>query len=119
MSDFHLLSRAPNRTEFMLNLQQLMIKYNGTLPGSDIPNSVVGDGAFWTLVIGMLAMGLATDPYQIFKYAKKPVGPLIGMFCQFVIMPCIAMIFLSLASIGTYEALVIMLYGCAPGGGIR
>ena len=67
----------------------------------------------------MLAMGLATDPAQVLKYLKKPVGPLIGMLCQFVIMPCLAMIFLSAASIGTYEALVIMLYGCAPGGGIR
>ena len=67
----------------------------------------------------MLAMGLATDPAQVLKYLKKPVGPLIGMLCQFVIMPCLAMIFLAAAKIGTYEALVIMLYGCAPGGGIR
>ena len=67
----------------------------------------------------MLAMGLATDPTQVLKYLKKPVGPLIGMLCQFVIMPCLAMIFLAAAKIGTYEALVIMLYGCAPGGGIR
>lgn len=103
----------------MTNLEELINKYNGSLPGSSIPISAVSDGAFWTLVIGMLAMGLATDPHQIFKYVKKPVGPLIGMLCQFVIMPCIAMIFLSIASIGTYEALVIMLYGCAPGGGIR
>ena len=103
----------------MLGLQGLMIKYNGSLPGSDIPNAVVGDGAFWTLAVAMLAMGLATDPAQMFKYVKKPVGPLIGMLCQFVIMPCLAMIYISAASIGTYEALVIMLYGCAPGGGIR
>ena len=39
----------------------------------------------------MLAMGMTTDPHQMLKYLKKPVGPLIGVFCQFLIMPCITM----------------------------
>ena len=47
---------------------------------------------FQTLVIGMLAMGMTTDPMQMLKYLKKPVGPLIGVLCQFLIMPCITMI---------------------------
>ena len=37
-------------------------------------------------------MGLTTNPWQMLKYIKKPVGPAIGVFCQFLIMPCITMI---------------------------
>ena len=37
-------------------------------------------------------MGLTTNPWQMLKYIKKPVGPLVGVFCQFLVMPCITMI---------------------------
>jgi predicted Na+-dependent transporter len=70
-------------------------------------------------VLATFAMGLATDPHRMLQYVKKPIGPLIGMACQFGLMPCIAIAFISTVPIGTYEALVIILYGCAPGGGLR
>ena len=80
---------------------------------------MVSCGSLWSCILGMLAMGLATDPYKILKYAKKPIAPLIGMICQFAIMPSIAIVYLAAIDTGTYEALVIMLYSCSPGGGLR
>jgi len=69
-------------------------------------------------VIGMLGMGMTTDPWQMLQYIKKPVGPIIGLICQFLIMPCITMIAIKVVNFASYETLAVMLYGCAPGGGI-
>lgn len=113
-----LYDKSPTPTEFFTKYTELLAKYNGTLPGAGIPANIVKDGAFWSLVIGMLAMGLATNPWKVLKYAKRPLGPSIGVVCQFLIMPCITMVAVAAVNFGGYEALVIMLYGCAPGGGI-
>merc|ERR1711937_706861 len=57
----------------------------------------------------MLAMGMTTDTHQMLKYLKKPVGPLIGVFCQFLIMPCITMAAIKIVNFAS-EILVISYY---------
>ena len=43
---------------------------------------------------------------------------LIGLLCQFLIMPCIALVAIKTGIFGPYETLIVMLYGTCPGGGI-
>ena len=45
-------------------------------------------------------------------------GVLIGLLCQFLIMPCIALVAIKTGIFGPYETLIVMLYGTCPGGGI-
>ena len=82
----------------MTSLMMLMAKYNGTLPGDHISNLVIRDCSFWILIVGMFGVGLNTNPCRMLKYVKRPIGPLIGVFCQFVIMPCVTIASMKIAN---------------------
>merc|ERR1711953_1450717 len=66
----------------------------------------------------MFAMGLTVDLKKMLKILKRPWGVLIGLLCQFLIMPCIALVAIKTGIFGPYETLIVMLYGTCPGGGI-
>ena len=70
------------------------------------------------MVLGMLAMGLAVDLPAMVRILKRPWGVIIGLICQFVIMPVVAVIAIKTGLFGPYETLVIILYGTCPGGGV-
>ena len=81
--------RVPNASEFSQSVALAMMANNGSLPGDEIPIEVIRDISFWTLIVGMFGVGLGTDPMKMIKYAKIPIVPIIGVLCQFIIMPCI------------------------------
>jgi len=76
--------------------------------------------AYFSTIIIMIGMGCSIDILQCWECLKKPWGVLVGVTCQFFIMPCIALglgvAFTS--SISSYQALVILLMGCSPGGSL-
>ena len=47
---------------------------------------------------------------------QKPVGPLIGLFCQFIMMPVFSYFLGWLFLETNYEQLGLLLLGCSPGG---
>ena len=47
---------------------------------------------------------------------QRPVGPAIGMFCQFLLMPLFSYLLGWLLLSTTYERLGLLLLGCSPGG---
>ena len=47
---------------------------------------------------------------------KRPVGPAIGMVCQFLMMPCLAYLLGWLFLQTRYERLGLLLLGTSPGG---
>ena len=47
---------------------------------------------------------------------QRPVGPLIGMFCQFVLMPLFSYLLGWLLLPTKYERLGLLMLGCSPGG---
>ena len=47
---------------------------------------------------------------------KRPVGPAIGMVCQFGVMPCLAYLLGWLFLETKYERLGLLLLGTSPGG---
>merc|ERR1719348_1545300 len=61
-------------------------------------------------------MGLEIDLAVVWTCIKRPIGPAIGLFCQFIIMPCNAY-FLGWLFLETpYERLGLLLLGSSPGG---
>ena len=47
---------------------------------------------------------------------QRPIGPAIGLFCQFIIMPCNAYFLGWLFLETSYERLGLLLLGSSPGG---
>ena len=70
------------------------------------------------MVIGMLAMGLAVDLKAMLRVLKRPSGIAIGLICQFLIMPVVGLVAVKTGFFGPYEALMVILYGTCPGGGV-
>jgi len=68
------------------------------LQGENISTEAIRDASFWIVVLGIFGVGLRTDPRRMVKYAKLPIGPLIGIVCQFTIMPSIAMAAVKIAN---------------------
>ena len=88
------------------------------LPGAKINAKSLQVVQICAMVIGMLAMGLAVDLRAMVKILKRPWGVVIGLICQFLIMPLVGFAAVKTGFFGPYEVLVIMLYGTCPGGGV-
>jgi len=94
------------------------MKYNGTAPGDEIPASLPVKMSVGSFVVAMFGMGLATNARDMWTSGKKlAFGAGIGLFCQFLIMPCVAMVAIAAGVFSNDEALIIMLMGACPGGG--
>ena len=50
------------------------------------------------------------------SWFQRPIGPLIGMFCQFVLMPVFSYLLGYLLLTTKYERLGLLMLGCSPGG---
>ena len=60
----------------------------------------------------------AVDLQAMVRILKRPWGIAIGLLCQFLIMPLVGLAAVKTGFFGSYEILVIMLYGTCPGGGV-
>ncbi|XP_045607786.2 ileal sodium/bile acid cotransporter [Procambarus clarkii] len=71
-------------------------------------------------LVGILyfCMGATLDLQVVKEIVKKPVGPIIGLFCQYVLMPLIAFVLgLILFSDDSLLRLGLFINGSSPGGG--
>jgi len=64
----------------------------------------------------MLGMGSATDWKQVIRHAWPPIGILIGMTCQFLLLPALGTFLAWLFSLTPYEAMGVLMISCSPGG---
>ncbi|XP_069995515.1 hepatic sodium/bile acid cotransporter [Penaeus vannamei] len=123
-----------------LNVSALFIGYNKVrVTLFDRQDVVVGEGTLdmsvllsyqklndiFTLAIGILVavvyvnMGATMNLEIIKNISKKPIGPLLGIVCQYLFMPLIAFGLGKLAFPGNVLAqLGMFLTGCSPGGGL-
>jgi len=89
----------------------------GKSKGEETLTLVVGIGMNIFLAIAMLVMGCDLEFDIILAYLKKPIGPIIGLCCQFLGMPLISYglgyIFLSDQPVARLGLLMI---GSSPGG---
>ena len=55
---------------------------------------------------------------QIMQHARKPMGVLIALSGQFIIMPACAFGLTQLFGLETYAAIAVLICGCCPGGNL-
>ncbi|WP_026459239.1 bile acid:sodium symporter family protein [Schaalia vaccimaxillae] len=70
----------------------------------------------WALGIIMFGMGLTLTVPDFALVVKRPLPVLIGVLAQFIIMPTIAFLLVTVFNLPEAVAVGVILVGCAPGG---
>ncbi|CAL4128892.1 unnamed protein product, partial [Meganyctiphanes norvegica] len=70
-----------------------------------------------SMVILMITMGLDLNWKKVLESLRKPVGCLIAIFCQFIMLPALTFTLIMIFPIDPYSALGILILSCCPGGG--
>jgi len=79
-------------------------------------NLLVNVGMSVGLGLALLIMGMEIETEQVLEVVKKPIGPIVGFCCQFIVMPLTAYGLGYLLLDTNYERLGLLLLGCCPGG---
>lgn len=69
-----------------------------------------------TVVITMVAMGTDISWNQIWEHIRRPFGILIGMFCQFLVMPLAGFAYKNIFRLDSEVATGLLIISCCPGG---
>ncbi|KAK2835883.1 hypothetical protein Q5P01_016367 [Channa striata] len=70
------------------------------------------------LCFTMLGLGCTVDVSQLGEHVRRPVGVLLSLVCQFVIMPLVAFLLALAFSLEDVAAMAVLLCGCCPGGNL-
>lgn len=70
------------------------------------------------LCFTMLGLGCTVDVSQLGEHIRRPVGVLLALVCQFVIMPLVAFLLALTFSLDDVAAVAVLLCGCCPGGNL-
>ncbi|XP_023211375.1 ileal sodium/bile acid cotransporter-like [Centruroides sculpturatus] len=70
------------------------------------------------IIMMMIAMGTDISWNQIYTGIRKPVGPAIGLFCQFIIMPLIGFLYNIIFQFESSLAAGLLIISCCPGGAV-
>lgn len=70
------------------------------------------------LCFTMLGLGCTVDISQLGEHIRRPVGVLLALVCQFVIMPLVAFLLALAFSLDDVAAMAVLLCGCCPGGNL-
>ncbi|KAJ0032196.1 hypothetical protein NQD34_002277 [Periophthalmus magnuspinnatus] len=70
------------------------------------------------LCFTMLGLGCTVDVAQLGEHVRKPIGVLLALVCQFVIMPLVAFLLALAFSLDDVAAMAVLLCGCCPGGNL-
>ncbi|XP_077574009.1 sodium/bile acid cotransporter 4 [Stigmatopora nigra] len=70
------------------------------------------------LCFTMLGLGCTVDVGQLGQQLRRPVGVLLAVLCQFVIMPLVAFLLALAFSLDDVAAVAVLLCGCCPGGNL-
>lgn len=70
------------------------------------------------LCFTMLGLGCTVDVSQLGEHIRRPVGVLLALVCQFVIMPLVAFLLALIFSLEDVAAMAVLLCGCCPGGNL-
>lgn len=70
------------------------------------------------LCFTMLGLGCTVDVSQLGDHIRRPIGVLLALICQFVIMPLVAFLLALAFSLEDVAAMAVLLCGCCPGGNL-
>lgn len=92
IGDAYIVARAivAGKSYLALGVRILVLRESGVV------DLIFRIGLIILLILATFFMGCEVDINVIKSYAKKPVGPILGFCCQFVIMPAVSSIYLSL-----------------------
>lgn len=68
------------------------------------------------LILSYVSMGSTMNWESIWSRLKKPYGVVIGLLCQFALMPLLAFALAKMLKLDNYAALGLVIIGCCPGG---
>uniref|UniRef100_A0A674K814 Solute carrier family 10 member 6 n=1 Tax=Terrapene triunguis TaxID=2587831 RepID=A0A674K814_9SAUR len=66
----------------------------------------------------MLGLGCTVELSQLGGQLRRPVGVLLALLCQFVLMPLLAFLLALLFALDEVAAVAVLLCGCCPGGNL-
>lgn len=70
------------------------------------------------LCFTMLGLGCTVEVNQLGEHIRRPIGVLLALVCQFVIMPLVAFLLALAFSLDDVAAIAVLLCGCCPGGNL-
>ncbi|KAJ8277124.1 hypothetical protein GJAV_G00071730 [Gymnothorax javanicus] len=70
------------------------------------------------LCFTMLGLGCTVEVSQLGEHIRRPIGVLLALVCQFVIMPLVAFLLALTFSLDDVAAIAVLLCGCCPGGNL-
>nr|XP_020459077.1 sodium/bile acid cotransporter 4 [Monopterus albus] len=70
------------------------------------------------LCFTMLGLGCTVEVSQLGEHIRRPIGVLLALVCQFVIMPLVAFLLALAFSLDEVAAIAVLLCGCCPGGNL-
>uniref|UniRef100_A0A3B4T314 Sodium/bile acid cotransporter 4 n=2 Tax=Seriola dumerili TaxID=41447 RepID=A0A3B4T314_SERDU len=70
------------------------------------------------LCFTMLGLGCTVEVSQLGEHIRRPIGVLLALVCQFVIMPLVAFLLALAFSLNGVAAMAVLLCGCCPGGNL-
>ncbi|XP_061094814.1 sodium/bile acid cotransporter 4 isoform X1 [Conger conger] len=70
------------------------------------------------LCFTMLGLGCTVELSQLGEHVRRPIGVLLALVCQFVIMPLVAFLLALTFSLSDVAAIAVLLCGCCPGGNL-
>ncbi|XP_028658033.2 sodium/bile acid cotransporter 4 [Erpetoichthys calabaricus] len=70
------------------------------------------------LCFTMLGLGCTVEVSQFGEHIRRPIGVLLALISQFVIMPLVAFLLALIFSLNDVAAIAVLLCGCCPGGNL-
>uniref|UniRef100_A0A671NM65 Sodium/bile acid cotransporter 4-like n=1 Tax=Sinocyclocheilus anshuiensis TaxID=1608454 RepID=A0A671NM65_9TELE len=107
-------SSSPLETRWRLPTPTHLIVAFWDSPLSHGINVFVG----FVLCFTMLGLGCTVELSQLGEHIRKPIGVLLAVVCQFVLMPLIAFLLALAFSLNDVAAMAVLLCGCCPGGNL-
>ncbi|KAL5971161.1 Solute carrier family 10 member 6 [Taenia solium] len=113
IGDAYLVARAiiAGKSYLALGVRMLVLRESGVV------DLIFRIGLIILLVLATFFMGCEVDINVIKSYAKKPVEPILGFCCQFILMPAVAIALAKLTPINPAFGFGLFISGCCPGGG--
>ncbi|KAL5103907.1 Ileal sodium/bile acid cotransporter [Taenia crassiceps] len=113
IGDAYLVARAvvAEKSYLALGVRILVLRESGVV------DLIFRIGLIILLILATFFMGCEVNINVIKSYARKPVGPILGFCCQFIIMPAVAIALAKLTPINPAFGFGLFISGCCPGGG--
>ncbi|XP_069600599.1 sodium/bile acid cotransporter 4 [Ranitomeya imitator] len=70
------------------------------------------------LCVTMLGLGCTVEVSQIGQHLRRPIGVLLALISQFVLMPLMAFLLALIFKLDEVAAIAVLLCGCCPGGNL-